>query len=246
MSMKQMLLLPAALLACCALAACTQAPAAPSDDPSSAPVTPVASVPQEQEQEPEKTEDEKEDTVMDQLYVADAARYRGTVTSIDTGSDGEVTYCLAAFPGSGLAEQLTAVFTDSSRTSFELSSVREGDHLEVFYHPAGEADGELPGQKVIAANKLLPADMVYYNGILVERQEREDGSVDLVMVPLDTPAENRQDPMVQFVFHTGTDTQFRLSQEALTEGVELNIYHKGISTRSIPPQGVALEVRPLQ
>ena len=35
----------------------------------------------------------------------------------------------------------------------------------------------------------------------------------------------------------------RQAPEALKEGALLNIYHKGIATRSLPPQGVALEVR---
>ncbi len=87
---------------------------------------------------------------------------------------------------------------------------------------------------------------MYYNGILVEKGEREDGSVDLVVVPLDTPSESWGDPMRQFVFHTGESTQFRLAPEALKEGALLNIYHKGIATRSLPPQGVALEVRLLE
>ena len=135
----------------------------------------------------------------------------------------------------GLTVNGTRVFTSAV--------LQEGDRLEIFYSPAG---GEGASQKVIAANKLLPAEGVYYNGILVEKGEREDGSVDLVMVPLDTPSESWGDPMRQFVFHTGESTQFRLAPEALKEGALLNIYHKGIATRSLPPQGVALEVRLLE
>ena len=91
----------------------------------------------------------------------------------------------------------------------------------------------------------MPAEAVYYNGILTAVQEKEDGSVDLVMVPEGTAQDQWEDPMVQFVFHTGDETQFYCNLEDLTEGTLLNIYHKGIMTMSIPPQGVALEVRPI-
>ena len=228
-----------ALAICCAGTACaSQPPAAPS----SIPATPVASLPEEPEPQTEETEKEEEETAMEHLYVADAAQYRGTVTSAKPGGAGEAA-CLTAFPGSGFAEELLVVFTPESQASFDLATIQEGDRLEIFYSPAG---GEGASQKVIAANKLLPAEGVYYNGILVEKGEREDGSVDLVMVPLDTPSESWGDPMRQFVFHTGESTQFRLAPEALKEGALLNIYHKGIATRSLPPQGVALEVRLLE
>lgn len=247
MVVKRFLPVLLALALCCAGAACSQpaAPPAPSGL-SEPPVTPAASEDPASRPEEGEKEEEKEDTAMEPLYVADAARYRGTVAAMETDVNGEVTYRLTAFPGSGLAEQLVAAFTDSSRTSFDPATIREGDHLEVFYHSPGGDGCALTACDVIAANRLLPAEAVYYNGILVERQEQEDGSVDLVMVPLDTPPESRQDPMLQFVFHTGEDTRFRLSPEALTEGAELNIYHRGISTRSIPPQGAALEVQPFR
>ena len=244
--------IPSALLAliiCCTASACARpAPAAPTapSGPSSVPETPLASFPEAPSSQPEETQGGQEETATDQLFVADAARYRGTVASIDTDINGDAMYRLTAFPGSGLTEQLLVAFTDESRTSFDLSSVKEGDHLEVFYHPGVEGACALTNYDIIAANKLLPAEVVYYNGILVEKRSQEDGSVDLVMVPQDTPPESRQDPMYQFIFHTGPDTQLRMAQEELLEGVQLNIYHKGIATRSIPPQGVALEVRPIE
>ena len=246
MTVKRILPALLALLICCTASACSQpAPAAPAS-PSSVPEAPVASLPESPASQPEEAQSGQEDAVTDHLYVADAARYRGTVASIDTDINGEAMYRLTAFPGSGLTEQLLVAFTDDSRTSFDLSSVKEGDHLEVFYHPGVEGACALTNYDVIAANKLLPAEAVYYNGILVEQRSREDGSVDLVMVPQDTPPESRQDPMYQFIFHTGPDTQLRMAQEELLEGVQLNIYHKGIATRSIPPQGVALEVRAIE
>lgn len=246
MTTKRLAAVALALAACCVVAACTNpAPAAP--PPSSTVATPVASTPEDPPPQPEDTgaeaDDEKEETAMDQLYVADAARYRGTVASIDADIAGGLMYRLAAYPGTGLPEQLMIVFTGDSRTSFPQDTIREGDHLEVFYQPVeGETCG-LTCYEVIAANRLLPAEGVYYNGILVEQNTMEDGTADLVMVPQGTPLENWGDPMKQFVFHTGPDTQFYMAEDDLAEGALLNIYHKGIATRSLPPQGVALEVR---
>ncbi len=246
MTTKRLAAVLLALAACCVVAACTNpAPAAPS--PSSTVATPVAPAPEDPPPQPEETgakaDNEKEETAMDQLYVADAARYRGTVASIDADIAGGLMYRLTAFPGSGLPEQLMIVFTGDSKTSFPQDTIQEGDHLEVFYQPVeGETCG-LTCYEVIAANRLLPAEGVYYNGILVEQNTMECGTVDLVMVPQDTPMESWGDPMKQFVFHTGPDTQFYTSAGDLKEGALLNIYHKGIATRSLPPQGVALEVR---
>lgn len=252
MTAKRMIAVLAALAVCCAVAACANpAPAAPSD-PSSALATPVAESPAAAEPEPEPEPDPdpetetKEEPPMERIVVADAACYRGTVTSIDSTLTNEVIYRLTAFPGSGMQEQLLVVPTPDTRANFDLDTIREGDHLEVFYAPPEGIGCGLTCYDVIAANKLLPAEAVYYNGILVEAEDREDGSTDLVMVPLDTPQEDWQNPMMQFVFHTGPETQFRMSTQDLEEGMLLNIYHKGIATRSIPPQGVALEVRPFR
>ena len=114
MTTKRLAAVLLALAACCVVAACTNpAPAAPS--PSSTVATPVAPAPEDPPPQPEETgakaDNEKEETAMDQLYVADAARYRGTVASIDADIAGGLMYRLTAFPGSGLPEQLMIVFT---------------------------------------------------------------------------------------------------------------------------------------
>lgn len=254
MTAKRITLVLLALAACCAVAACTN-PAAPegSGDPSSALATPVAEIPAAAEPEPEPDPDPdpdpetetKEEPPMERIIVADAACYRGTVTSIDSTLTNEVIYRLTAFPGSGMQDWLLVVPTPDTRASFDLDTIREGDHLEVFYAPPEGVGCGLTCYEMLGVNRLLPAEGVYYNGILVELETMPDGTADLVMVPQGTPLESWGDPMKQFVFHTGPDTQFRMSTQDLEEGMLLNIYHKGIATRSIPPQGAALEVRPM-
>ena len=71
-------------------------------------------------------------------------------------------------------------------------------------------------------------------------------SWDLVMVPEGTPEDQWEDPMMQFIFHTGDQTQFYCDEAALEEGTLLNVYHRGTATMSIPPQGSALELRLLE
>lgn len=241
MTVKRITLVLLALAACCAIAACAN-PGGPARtaDPSSALATPVAELPDPAPQ----TDYEEEKTSMDDLiYITDAARYRGTVASIDKTLTGQVIYRLVAFPGSGMPEQLLVVPTPDTLSSFDFADVQVGDHMEVFYNPPEEAGCGLTCYDILGANLLFPAEMVYYNGILAEKDDDGNGNVDLVMVPEGTPQENWRDPMRQFVFHAGPETQFFTPVEELEEGASLNIYHRGISTRSIPPQGVALEVR---
>ncbi len=178
------------------------------------------------------------------LYVADAARYRGTVAAIDTALSGETIYRLEAFPGSGLDQQLLVTF-DGARAEFDLSEIALGDHLEVFYQAPQEEGCGLTCYEVIAVNRLMPAEAVYYNGILASINERENGEMDLVMVLEGTPEDQWEDLAIQFVFHTGEGTQFYCNSDDLVPGTLLNIYHRGVMTMSIPPQGSALEVRPM-
>lgn len=97
---------------------------------------------------------------------------------------------------------------------------------------------------VTAPSELLPDEGMAYNGILVELEEGANG-LSLVMVPLDTPEADRGDYLRQYVFHTGEETDLRVPREELRPGAELAIRHNGIATRSLPPQGFALEVRRL-
>lgn len=233
----------AALSLSCLIAACT----VPGEDGasqvsgesslSSAGEEAVSVLPQE-----ELSQSQEGEEAVNPLYVADAACYRGTVAAIDTALSGETIYRLEAFPGSGLDQQLLVTF-DGARADFDLSEIALGDHLEVFYQPPQEEGCGLTCYEVIAANRLMPAEAVYYNGILTGIEEGEDGETDLVMVPEGTSEDQWEDPMIQFVFHVGEGTQFYCASDALAPGSLLNIYHRGVMTMSIPPQGAALEVR---
>ena len=82
--------------------------------------------------------------------------------------------------------------------------------------------------------------MVNFNGTLKTIMENPDkpGEGRLAMVEAGTGQE------VHFNYDKNGSTQLYLDFDALQPGDELNIFHRGAYTRSLPPQGFALEVRP--
>lgn len=250
MTSKRIILISLALAVSCAIAACAN-PAPPAREPASALATPVEAAPDPipaSQTDPDTHSDNQEETPMVPIMTfpgsqIDAPRYRGTVASIDHPGEGQTVYQLTAFPGSGFIKEMSITVGPDTKADFDLAEIKEGDHLEVVFLPFREEDGPVPVLEVI---RLFPAEMVYYNGVLVEKELDEDGTVDLVMVPQGTPLEDWGDPGKQFIFHAAVGTVFDPSPEELPEGALLNIYHKGIATFSIPPQGVALEVRLIQ
>lgn len=249
MTAKRIALVLLALSVCCAIAACAN-PAPPAREPSSALATPVAETQKAAIPAPEPAPDpnnEKETSMEPIITISDAEtaaiRYRGTVTAVEHPADGETVCRLTAFPGSGFSEELLVAVTPDTKADFDLAEIKEEDHLEVTFPPTEEeVDGPV---RLLEVVRLFPAEMVYYNGIMVEKEIDDDGSIDLVMVPQGTPLESWGDPMKQFIFHAAY-AEFFTPAEELSEGVLLNIYHKGIATFSIPPQGSALEVRIMQ
>ena len=252
MTAKRAVLISLALAVSCGVAACAD-PASPAPEPSSALATPVAGlsgadVPDSDPDpapDPAPDSNNQEETPMGPIIILpgsqiDTIRYRGTVASVDHIDQGETVCRLTAFPGSGFLKEITIAAGTDTKADFDLAEIKEGDHLEVVHLPFREEDVPVPVLEVI---RLFPAEMVYYNGILVEREISEDGTVDLVMVPQGTPLESWGDPMKQFIFHAAAGAVFEIPPEELEEGALLNIYHKGIATFSIPPQGVALETR---
>lgn len=93
-------------------------------------------------------------------------------------------------------------------------------------------------QTAITANLYPTAEMVLFNGRLesITPDPDKDGKGRMLLTELETNQ--------QVVFHYSENTQFYLQVEELAQGDTLNILHRGAMTRSLPPQGSALEVRP--
>ena len=200
--------------------------------------------------------------VPEPIAVEDAARYRGILVKIDTETEEDITiYRLERAPGTRYAPGINITLGVNTQVSFHPADLEIGDYLEVYYADCAcspPEEGAAPEfrtdlgylgedlsqwQTAIAANLLPDADLVNYNGTLLSITETDRGR-DLLLQNRDTPegASEEERRLHQTVFHLTEHTQLYLNEESLAPGAPLNIYHRGVLTRSIPPQGTALEV----
>lgn len=162
------------------------------------------------------------------IPVADAAMYRGTVTN-QWEDDGLTYYELVQALGTNYGFSSLTVSAD--KTVYEnnkLSDVKVGDYLEVYY---GAGKNESLGTKaIISAGKLVNADFSVFNGTV---EKIEKGSVLLKAL----------DGNNEILFRYSSDTHLYLDIAKVKKGDRLNVYFNGITTRSIPAQANALEIR---
>lgn len=187
---------------------------------------------------PSESAPESEASSQERLTVADAAMYRGTTDSIEETADGKViTLYQAQGINYGNPSQKFRITADT-KFSFE-EPIAAGDtfYYEVYY-------GALPGENlvaeeardIIAMNRYFDMAAVNFNGTIKEILPSDKaGEGQLVMEEMGTQQE--------VVFNYSADVQFYLDFDAIKPGDQLNIFHKGIYTMSIPPQGIPLEVR---
>lgn len=167
------------------------------------------------------------------IHVADAAVYRGVVDDFAVDDNGHTALILRQVPGTDFGYPvLQAVLDENTRYSFDTTGMGNGSYLEIFYGGQPDASGTVTA---IAVNDMGPVDLVVYNGILVEANTEENY---LLLDPVD---ENG----MQYRFNFNDSTQFYLDSNALAPGDKLNVLHDAASTRSIPPQSFAREVRPM-
>ena len=161
------------------------------------------------------------------FIVADAPMYRGTVVD-SAPENGIYKFKLESAPGTNFGYPSILMHTDeNTRTDFSLEDIALGDYLEVFY---ADRNNGLP-PVIIAANLLPPAEICIFNGELLKYYE--NGTLE--MEPLGGGE--------TVVFNFDSSTSFYIDKSGLVQGVRLNIFHRGVFTRSIPPQGFAMEVR---
>lgn len=232
--MKKFFLLFAASLLALSLTACGgKAPAQETPaGPDSAEILPL-----DEEGAAEDAQEEASSEIPEPVYVADAALYRGSVTAVETAEEGALL-TLEQAPGTNFgAPSMKFLFTSDTRLSFEEEKLAQGAYLEIYYGAGSEKSQPVPA---IGANFYPAADMVNFNGALKAIMENPDkpGEGRLAMVEAGTGQE------VHFNYDKNGGTQFYLDFDALQPGDELNIFHRGAYTRSLPPQGFALEVRP--
>lgn len=169
----------------------------------------------------------------EEIYVADAAMYRGTVTGLEEKEDGTVI-TLSQASGTDFGAK-TMMFLISSMTT-GYTDISEGNYIEIFYgRPMQGRFDYTDIQNAIGINNLGMADMVNFNGTIQSIEKDGENITSLTMIDIG----NNQ----EVVFRISNDTNIYLTASDLKEGNKLNIYHRGIYTLSLPPQGFALEVR---
>lgn len=231
---KLSLLLITLLLASITFTACGTTPTPPqsSIEPAPESSSDIAAPPSESALE------ESEAPAPERLTVADAAMYRGIIDSIEETADGKViTLHQAEGINYGNPSQKFRITADT-KFSFE-EPIAAGDtfYYEVYYGAlSGENLVAEEARDIIAMNRYFDMAAVNFNGTIKEILPSDKaGEGQLVMEDMS----NQQEA----VFNYSAETQFYLNFDALKPGDQLNIFHKGIYTMSIPPQGIPLEVR---
>lgn len=188
---------------------------------------------------PQNTQDEEERQSGDPIYVADAALYRGTIVSLETSERGTIA-TLEQETGTDFgAKSMRFLFTEDSKTSFARKDLTVGKYLEVYYGRALGEEIKSGTEKIALGANLYPeANMVLFNGIVEKvtpsKEKKGEGSI------LVKDMANDQ----EVIFHYSEEnTRFYMNMEDFKAGTKLSILHRGMMTRSLPPQGSALEIR---
>ncbi|WRS28479.1 hypothetical protein U6B65_04925 [Oscillospiraceae bacterium MB08-C2-2] len=173
----------------------------------------------------------------ERLVVMDAAMYRGMVDDIRQ-QDGQLhSFRLTQAQGTSFGPASVTVKTDeNTRMSFDAGLLQQGDYIEVFYGRPLEQSAETE-ITALTLNHLGKAENVLFSGtfVVLTKDEKKEGSGRLLLTSLNTNDE--------WVFHYSEETQIYLNLDDLIAGDSLSILFSGASTRSIPPQAFALEIR---
>lgn len=167
------------------------------------------------------------------VYVADAAMYRGTVTDINETADGTIVVLSQAM-GIDFGSK-TMTFLIDSMTTGDID-VSEGSYLEIFYGRPMQGEFNYAAiQQAIGINNLGMSAMVNFNGTILSIKKDGEKIISLTMQDMLNGQE--------VVFNVSSDTNIYLTESTLMEGDILNIFHRGMYTLSLPPQGSAIEIR---
>jgi len=172
---------------------------------------------------------------------AGAAIYRGTVTDISSGvqtayGQEDVIFTAEQHTGTNFGyPSLQFVIGENTRAYISPEEIAVGTFVEIYY---GAPSGGYLQQPVTAIDVrgLLPADLVYVNGAVIDVTPLSDQEGMIFL--------QRTDSMGEVIIRYTSETQFYLNFDDISEGYMLNVFTTGISTRSMPPQMNALEIRP--
>ena len=170
--------------------------------------------------------------------VADAALYRGVITSIQTGNNSEAIFILEQAEGTNFGYPvLEVVLAKSTKTTPEETNFIEGMYVEVQYGaPAG---GQIQEPvTAISVKRLMSVEGLVFNGeILSLHPGDKPGSGSIMLRRIGSEADD-------WYYRYDADTSFYLNFDELKIGEKINVFTNGITNPSFPPQASALEVRP--
>lgn len=161
----------------------------------------------------------------------DNSIYRGTIEEM-TEKGGITTLTLKKAEGTPYAQSYKVNLKNTTKSSQDLSTFKKGDYVEVLYKTPKKSQ-TIPSAKTI--EKLFETEMCIYTGTLASVEKDEKDGDRGVLVMKDSKGE-------EMLFHYGYLTNFVTDLSKLKEGDKLSIYHRGVMTMSLPPQGSALEV----
>lgn len=234
--MKKVLVLFLSMVLVLSLCSCGKKPGAQTTESSSVDSSSQqddSSAPVENQNESSSNDNNKEGNLINEpIVVADAKKYRGKLISVS--EDGKIIK-LGQVEGTdfGLVE-IEISINEDAKTNFDLSKkpfIVDG-YYEVYYGEIQEDNKT----DAIAINYL--ADN--YNDVITNCEvvsvDTTNGSI------LVKKLSNNEE--VQFNYIDDGSTQIYMNIEDIKDGVQLNIYHSPVSTRSLPPQYFALEISP--
>lgn len=161
---------------------------------------------------------------------ADTSLYRGTVTKVST-KKGIATVSLKRAAGTDFAKSTFQIrMNKNTKSDITPSKIKKGMYLEVFFTNSKKTPTAL------SVDQLFESKAVIYNGNVTEvtPDTEKPGYGSIAMKDLNGGNET--------IFHYSPSTKFQIALSDLKDGTTVSIYHKGISTMSIPPQCIALEV----
>jgi|GEM_PF-3094981 len=171
---------------------------------------------------------------LEPLVVMDVPMYRGTVTGFDDGgTQDHVIATLEQYKGSNYgAPTLRVVIDANTKFSPTRDKFAKDAYVEVYY--AANAVDDV--HTAIGVNYLSEsAGMRNINGEIISIEPNQDGAGQIHVMDIDRNSEH--------IINYDDNTHIYLNMDELASGDKINVFYSGISTRSLPPQSPAMEIR---
>lgn len=169
-----------------------------------------------------------------QVRQAQTSVYRGVIDDFVVGDSGKTGWILRQAHGADYGSPtMIIMLDDSTKVLYDDSEqVGNGTYIEATYANLN-ADGTATA---ISVDTLMNPEMIVYNGTVQSVRKDKDGSGQILMKPL-------EDSGMDFAFNYSSDTVFTKPLDEISAGTQLSVLHSAASTRSLPPQSFAQDIR---